>query len=217
MLFSVIMQSYLGEYAGTFGRSASDRVAKFHRAVQSVVDQEHQSWELLVVADGCDLTWEDRQSYEPDPRVRFFRIPKQRMWSPVPRNVGIVKAQGQYVIYLDSDDSYAPGYLAAVASELEAAGLPPWAAVDDLVWEASSGTWSRRMVTDLLDRRVAGTSNVVHHPDIAYWPEVAYRFPAFGYAQDDRGFVAELGKVGAPTLLSAAGYRVHHIPRLYDV
>lgn len=217
MLLSVIMQSYLGEYAGTFGRSASDRVAKFHRAIQSVLDQDHGQWELLVVADGCNQTWEERHRYDTEPRVRFFRIPKQRMWSPVPRNVGIVKALGQYVIYLDSDDSYAPGYLSAVALELAERGHPSWAAVDDLVWEGSSGTWSRRMVTDLLERRVAGTSNVVHRRDIAYWPDVLYRFPAFGYAQDDRGFVAELGKVAPPTLLSAAGYRVHHIPRLYDV
>lgn len=213
MRFSVIMQSYLQPYAG----AASDRVQKFSRAVKSVLDQEHQEWELLVVADGCDLTWEKRTKYDHEERVRFFRIPKQRMWSPVPRNCGLLRALGDYVLYLDSDDTLDTGYLADLAHELSDRGEPVWAAVDDLVWNPGMDRWERRMVADLIARRVAGTSNVVHRNGIAYWPEVPARFPGYGYAMDDRGFVNELTKVSPPVLLSAAGYRVMHIPRQYDL
>lgn len=212
MRFSVVMQSYLHPYAG----AASNRVEKFTRAVQSVLDQEHQAWELLVVADGCDLTWEQRHRYEADQRIRFLRIPKQRMWSPVPRNCGIVKATGQYVLYLDSDDTFEEDHLVVIAAELSYHEMPPWAAFDDLVWNPGMERWERRLVSDLLARKVAGTSNVVHRRDIAYWPEMPARWPGFGYAMDDRGFVAELTKVAPPVILSAAGYRVHHIPGQYD-
>ncbi len=52
MRLTVIMPSLLEEYPGC----ASDRVAKFKRAVRSCLDQDYSDVELIVIADGCPTT-----------------------------------------------------------------------------------------------------------------------------------------------------------------
>lgn len=55
-MFSIVMPSYLGDYNSSAGPSATNRVEKFIRAVDSVLAQTFGSWELLIVADGCEKT-----------------------------------------------------------------------------------------------------------------------------------------------------------------
>lgn len=70
---------------------------------------------------------------------------------------------------------------------------------------------------DLLARNRAGTSNVVHRNGIGYWPEIEYRHPGYGYATEDRSFVAMLQRHSEPAILSGAEYYVCHIPNDYDI
>ena len=88
-MITVIMQSYLG----TYPTAAKDRITKFHRAVQSVIDQNYQDWELLVIADGCTDTKTNLAQYD-DERIKGYFIPKQPMWSVTPRNLMIGEAKG---------------------------------------------------------------------------------------------------------------------------
>jgi glycosyltransferase involved in cell wall biosynthesis len=214
--FSVVMPSYLGHYEGLFGAAAANRVEKFHRAIESVIAQNFDDWELVVVADGCEETWNQKERYlDSEASIRFFRIAKQRLWSPHVRNFGLSRARGQYAIYLDTDDVYEPDYLRAVHRSLSLVGMPKWAALDDLVWDGQR--WVRRLVSHLLAKGTAGTSNVVHRVGLAYWPAIEYRHPGYGYATEDSSFVKELGRIAEPVSIPAAGYRVMHIPRQYDL
>lgn len=214
------MPSHLGDYTSAGGRyhAASDRVEKFGRAVQSVIGQTHQEWELLVVADGCELTWAMSNAYA-DPRIRFLRVPKQRQWNGKVRNAGIHKATGHYIIYLDSDDVFGPGHLAAVAAGLAKAGDPAWALIDERVWDTDSYDWVTRSAPALFRRGAAGTQNIVHRRDLnVYWPEPQYRHPEYGYGRDDRGMVKALKfQVGDPIHIPGAEHYIMHIPGEYDL
>lgn len=207
------MASYLGEYSGNYGRCASDRVNKFHRAVQSVMDQDSPSWELLIVADGCDTTWEQQHRYS-DQRIRFLRIPKQRLWSGKVRNAGIHLAIGERVVYLDTDDMLAPEHLSSLAEGLRAAGSPPWAVCNDWIWDDGRKDFVERVAAPTRENGI-GTSNLIHQRGI-YWPEPEYRWPDMGY-DHDRVFYKALLNTGAPIHIQGGRYLVCHIPRQYDI
>lgn len=89
-----------------------NRCAALYSAVESIVKQTYEDWELIIVDDcSTDRTWEVIDHYE---RGRFgdkissHRLPTNS-GSPVrPRNVGVDMARGDYVAFLDSDDSWYP-------------------------------------------------------------------------------------------------------------
>ncbi|MEU8622308.1 CDP-glycerol glycerophosphotransferase family protein [Streptomyces sp. NPDC048623] len=76
-------------------------------AVQSVLDQTLHSVEVVIV-DDCskDDTFQVAQQLaaaHPD-RVRAFQLPQNSGGCGAPRNYGIQRAAGTYVMFLDSDD-----------------------------------------------------------------------------------------------------------------
>ena len=211
--WSVVMPSFLGEYSGNFGRSATNRVEKFVRAVESMLAQTEQSWELLVVSDGCDETWAMRERWA-DKRVKFYRIQKQQLWSTMVRNAGILKATGRVVAYLDTDDVLGAGHLAALRPGIdEAGGGFWWGYTDDEVWDGQQ--WVTRAAQGMNKGSAMGTSNIVHLRGI-YWPPVKYRWPAMGYDHDAL-FVRDLKALAPGVYLPGGQYRVCHIPRRYDL
>ena len=212
--WSVVMPSYLGEYGGNFGRSATNRVLKFIRAVESVLAQTDPSWELVIVADGCEETWSLRHRWE-DARVRFLRIPKQSLWSTVVRNTGLHHATGRVVAYLDTDDVFLPGHLAHLRAGVDAAGEGFfWGYTDDQIWNGNA--FVTRLAQPLGQKTARmGTSNIVHLRGI-YWPPVVYRWPAMGY-DHDAVFVSHLRSVADGVYIPGGQYRVCHIPKRYDL
>ncbi|MFD9034972.1 CDP-glycerol glycerophosphotransferase family protein [Streptomyces sp. NPDC059567] len=76
-------------------------------AVRSVLDQTLQSVEVVIV-DDCskDRTFEVAQELaaaHPE-QVRAFQLPENSGGCGAPRNYGIQRAAGKYVMFLDSDD-----------------------------------------------------------------------------------------------------------------
>ena len=73
------------------------------RAIQSVVAQSYQNWELLVVDGGSSDGSEKLVNGFDDGRIRFIRNERDTGVASA-RNKGIAEAIGEYVAYLDSDD-----------------------------------------------------------------------------------------------------------------
>ena len=211
------MASYLGDYGGNYGRSATNRTEKFKRAVRSVIDQDQHttSWELVIVADGCQETMLHAGLW-PDHRIRFIEIPKQRLWSANVRNTGIRHSTGDYIVYLDTDDVLAPSHLADLRTFLFRRDQPQWAVFDDLVWNPNKNVWEQR-VANSSRARGAGTSQIAHSRESGIlWPDVEFRHPHMGYDHDEQ-FLKHLRKFHGGDWIGSGGYYVMHIPRLYDL
>ncbi len=81
------------------------------QAIQSVLAQREVVYELLIVDDAStDRTWNCIQTYQKDPRVRAWRLRKQRGAGGA-RNFLFSHAKGVYLAFCDADDRMLPGYL----------------------------------------------------------------------------------------------------------
>ncbi len=77
------------------------------RAIQSVLDQTFEDYELIVVDDASTDDTEEIVNAFSDPRLRYVRHGENR-GAPAARNTGIQVSNGAYVGFLDSDDAWHP-------------------------------------------------------------------------------------------------------------
>lgn len=99
-LVSVIMPMYNAE---TF----------LNQSIQSVISQTYQNWELLVV-DDCSKDNSAiivRKFVQQNSRIKYFKTDKPSGSPILPRNIGIINAQGRFIAFLDSDDAWFPNKL----------------------------------------------------------------------------------------------------------
>lgn len=82
--------------------------------LNSVVDQAFQDLEILIVNDGSTDGSPDiiRKYSERDKRIVVFN--KQNEGVALARNTALAAACGTYVMFLDSDDAFAPGAIATL-------------------------------------------------------------------------------------------------------
>lgn len=92
--------------------------------LDSVLNQDFVAWELLVVDDGSrDKTAAVVQPYLADPRLHY--LPKPNEERGAARNYGLARAQGEYVLFLDSDDRLHTNHLSTLHQAIQAAPQPP--------------------------------------------------------------------------------------------
>jgi len=102
-----------------------NRCELLKQTVASVQSQDHGNWELLLVDDGSsDQTLAWAQSIQgQDSRFRLLERKQYRSdasGAQVCRNLGLQRAKGEGVLFLDSDDLLAPSCLSRRVEELEA-------------------------------------------------------------------------------------------------
>jgi len=103
-LISIVVPSY-------------NRSALLKTSIQSVLNQVHQGWELLVVDDGStDDTREQVASFN-DNRIRHIWQPNAG--AAAARNNGARQATGDYIVFLDSDDTAEPSWLEEFAKVIK--------------------------------------------------------------------------------------------------
>ena len=80
-------------------------------AIRSVLDQTFQDWELVIIDDGSqDDTFNTvRQSILSNPRIRYHFAANHGL--AMARNLGFEMSSGQYLTFIDSDDTYLPLHL----------------------------------------------------------------------------------------------------------
>jgi glycosyltransferase involved in cell wall biosynthesis len=83
------------------------------QTIESVLTQSYQNWEMIIIDDcSVDDSVKIISVYqEKDDRINLYKT-KACSGSPMePRNMGIEKASGQYIAFLDSDDVWLPNKL----------------------------------------------------------------------------------------------------------
>ena len=86
-------------------------------AVQSVIDQSEQDFEIVVIDDGSRDDPKGVVERFTDRRIRFVR--QDNLGGGAARNKGIDLARGRFVAFLDSDDRFLPTHLATMRRLLE--------------------------------------------------------------------------------------------------
>lgn len=106
-LVSIVMSSYNSE-------------STIVEAIESVLKQTYTRWELLIVDDASyDASWAIVSAMAgQDKRIRCIQLPKNSGGPALPRNVGIEKARGELLAFLDADDHWLPEKLAIQVKSL---------------------------------------------------------------------------------------------------
>jgi glycosyltransferase involved in cell wall biosynthesis len=103
--FSIIMPVY-------------NRSGMVRKSIDSVLQQDETSWELLVIDDGSKDDTADviKTHYRHEPRIKYIYQENQERC--VARNNGIKIAEGTYVCFLDSDDFYNENHLSSLRNAI---------------------------------------------------------------------------------------------------
>lgn len=99
--------------------------AHLGRSVSSVCAQTLSDWELVVVDDGStDGSWSELARLAAmDQRIRPFR--QANSGAAAARNHGLAEARGDYIAFLDADDTWHTEFLAAMLAAVDGkSGLP---------------------------------------------------------------------------------------------
>lgn len=83
-----------------------NKASYIQNTLQSVVTQDFVDWEAIVVDDGSkDSSKEIIENFAvSDKRIRFIQRTREPKGGAVCRNIGIEVAQGEYLMFFDSDD-----------------------------------------------------------------------------------------------------------------
>ncbi|MFJ3229418.1 CDP-glycerol glycerophosphotransferase family protein [Streptomyces sp. NPDC086787] len=168
-----------------------------HECLDSVLEQSFGDFELIAVddcsPDGCGAILDEYAAR--DPRVKVLHLP-ENVGLGRARNAGLPHATGDFLFFMDSDDTLTPGALRAVADRLAETGDP-----DVLVFDYARTYWwggtRRNVLAPVLAEAGDGTFTAAEHPRIldllmVVWNKVysrefveggGFRFPP-GYYED---------------------------------
>jgi glycosyltransferase involved in cell wall biosynthesis len=83
-----------------------NRASFLKEAIESVLAQTYENWELIIVDDGSTDNTSELVKKFTDKRISY--LCQQNTGAPLARNKGIQKAKGDYIAFLDSDDIWLP-------------------------------------------------------------------------------------------------------------
>lgn len=108
------------------------------KAIQSVIDQTYSFWELLIVDNHSqDNTDSVVRSFN-DTRIKLLKIHNNGVIA-ASRNMGILNARGEWVAFLDSDDSWYSEKLETLINDLRKSDVYDVISNDELMVDNNTG------------------------------------------------------------------------------
>lgn len=136
-LFSIILPTY-------------NRAYILWKAVQSVLAQTEDRWELLVINDGSTDDSLRLMEEFPDPRIHIFTT--ENRGPSAGRNYGIRQAAGSFLAYIDSDNSWHPDFLSSMLSAIQEHpdGELWYCGQNNTIWQRTeAGKWNIDMQVEV--------------------------------------------------------------------
>ncbi|WBQ04924.1 bifunctional glycosyltransferase/CDP-glycerol:glycerophosphate glycerophosphotransferase [Kribbella sp. CA-293567] len=142
--------------------------------LDSVLSQSCADFEIIAVddasPDGSDRILDEYAAA--DPRVRVLHL-SENVGLGLARNAGLKECRGDYVLFLDADDTYRPGSLEAIARRIEATGRP-----DIVMFDYERIHWDGRVVRnqrhDAFAREGDGVFTAAERPVFLTFLEVVW-------------------------------------------
>lgn len=83
-----------------------NRAGLISETIESICDQSYLNWELIIIDDGSDDNTEEVVSQIKDERIQFYKAGRIGIVGKI-KNIGIEKANGELIAFIDSDDLWA--------------------------------------------------------------------------------------------------------------
>lgn len=167
---SVIIPCYLGYYDGC----AKEREKKFIRALNSIMIQDYQNIEIVIISDGCDITKKLTFDYMnkihlsiinrfhkglPSIDIVFHKVKKQKLFSGNVRNIGIKLSTGDIICYLDTDDMFGAGHIRNIVAPFLEDKKLQWVYFNDTIHKNKKAISLR---DTRLEHNYIGISSIAH-------------------------------------------------------
>ncbi|MEM7598664.1 MAG: glycosyltransferase family A protein [Pseudomonadota bacterium] len=88
-------------------------------AIQSVLAQDFENFELAVVGDGCTPETAALMAGFDDPRVLWFDLPKAPGFGYANRNIALSRTIGELIAFLGHDNLYLPDHLSRMNNHFQ--------------------------------------------------------------------------------------------------
>jgi len=133
-----------------------NKAGTLQHAIDSVLWQTFEDFELWVVGDACTDSSADVVQGYADPRVHWHNLPANTGYQSEPHNEGIRRARGEFIAYLNHDDIWLPNHLEVLVEHIHKSGA-------DFVYSIME--WVLSYADDYAD--------IPHYPDAPRPPEAS--------------------------------------------
>ncbi len=142
------------------------------RSLKSVLRQDYEHLDIVVVGDCCTDNTEDLISKIGDSRIRFVNLPERGVYPDFPArkwlvagtatvNHALTLAKGDFITHLDDDDEYTPDRIKKLITFIQDTNA-------DLVWhpfwsQNDGGKWGLNKSEHMKKTQVTTSSVFYHH------------------------------------------------------
>jgi glycosyltransferase involved in cell wall biosynthesis len=168
-----------------------NKKSTLRHAIDSVLWQKLEDFELWVMGDGCtDGSDELVESYT-DPRVNWYNFPENTGDQSEPTNEALRRSKGKYIAYLNHDDIWMPNHLEYLVKTIEEQDADFAFSIMEWVYDENDpipGNVTQPVVPHYPDSPFPPEATQTMHKreiidEIGYWrrPDEVYTFPRADY------------------------------------